>query len=216
MRISPHKIDYLWSFVKFICEMMVKKTLIFLILAIPIFASEPLDTIKTTYGDGSLARIYTVKKGTDVREGLSMSYNAEGKLMIQVPYKDGKMEGLFLSYYPSGKIREKVNYKNDLEDGVFERFFENGKLESRELYSQGLLNGLSEKWDSLGVKRESLAYENGELEGKARLFDSKGLVKEEMDFFKGMRHGYYRKYQKGVMFQQMRFRLNRCDSGCTQ
>ena len=157
--------------------MMVKKTLIFLILAIPLFALEPLDTIKTTYGDGSLARSYTVKKGTSVREGLSMSYNTDGKLMIQVPYKDGKMEGLFLSYYPSGKVREKVNYKNDL---------------------------------------ESLVYKNGELEGKARLFDSKGLVKEEMDFFKGMRHGYYRKYQKGVMFQQMRFRLNRCDSGCTQ
>ena len=195
---------------------MVKKTLIFLILAIPLFALEPLDTIKTTYGDGSLARSYTVKKGTSVREGLSMSYNTDGKLMIQVPYKDGKMEGLFLSYYPSGKVREKVNYKNDLEEGFSEKFFENGKLESRELYNQGILNGLSEKWDSLGVKRESLVYKNGELEGKARLFDSKGLVKEEMDFPICMRHGYYRKYQKGVMFQQMRFRLNRCDSGCTQ
>ena len=36
-------------------------------------APASLDTVKTTYDDGRVSRIYTVLKGTDVREGLALS-----------------------------------------------------------------------------------------------------------------------------------------------
>ena len=89
---------------------------------VSLLSAQSLDTIKTTFGDGSLARVYTVKKGTDIREGISLSYSAKGKLAVEVPYKDGKMEGTFKSYIPSGKLREQTIYKNGKESGVSEHY----------------------------------------------------------------------------------------------
>ena len=56
-----------------------------------------LDTIKEFYPDSTLSRVYTVQKGTDIREGASLSYHPNGKLAIEAPYKAGKLDGVFRS-----------------------------------------------------------------------------------------------------------------------
>ena len=73
-----------------------------------------LDTIKEFYPDSTLSRLYTVQKGTDIREGVSLSYHPNGKLAIEAPYKAGKLDGVFRSYYVNGKLWQTVGYK----DGV--------------------------------------------------------------------------------------------------
>ena len=44
-------------------------------LAAPQAASRALDTVRTTFDDGRVARMYTVLRGTDVREGMALSYH---------------------------------------------------------------------------------------------------------------------------------------------
>ena len=63
-----------------------------------------LDTIKEFYADSSLSRLYTVQKGSPVREGIAYSYHPNGKLAIEAPYKNGKLDGVFKSYYDNGKL----------------------------------------------------------------------------------------------------------------
>ena len=57
-----------------------------------------LDTVKTLYPKGNLARVYTVQHGTDVKEGWSVSYHPDGKIAIKAFYRNGLLEGTFSSY----------------------------------------------------------------------------------------------------------------------
>ena len=117
-----------------------------------------LDTIKEFYADNSPSRIYTVQKGTDVREGVAISYHPNGKIAVEAPYKNGKLDGVFKSYYDNGKVWQTIGYKNGIEEGVSTVYFENGIKKSREVYKNGILEGLSEEWDDKGTLRRKLPY----------------------------------------------------------
>lgn len=173
-----------------------------------------LDTIKTTFADGSLARVYTVQKGTDVREGVAISYHPNGKVAIEAPYKDGKLNGVFRSYYESGNLWQTIGYKDGIEEGFSTNFYENGQKQSRENYKNGVLNGLSEEFDERGLVRRKIPYADGQIHGKAQIYDDLGAVKEEMTFERGIRNGAYRRYNKGVMVLDAEFKANRCVKNC--
>ncbi len=173
-----------------------------------------LDTVVVKYPDGVLARLYTVQKGTSILEGFSFSYHPNGKLAIEIFYKNGKTEGSLKRYAPTGRLLSVTAYADGLEHGLSESFYEDGKRQLRENYKAGELDGVSEKWDVHGVLRQRSVYVNGKMNGRAKIFDEKGLIVEEMDFKNGLREGYYRRYTRGILTEQMRFLRNRCDSGC--
>ncbi|SHI38522.1 Antitoxin component YwqK of the YwqJK toxin-antitoxin module [Fibrobacter sp. UWP2] len=200
------------------------KNLFFVLFAccgfINALAAEPeapvstLDTVKTMFDDGSLARLYTVRHGTDVREGVSWTYHPNGKLAIEVPYKDGKMDGVFRSYYESGKVWQTIGYRGGIEEGFSTSYYENGKKQSRESYKNGVLDGVSEEYDERGLVRRKIPYVNGHIHGKAQVYDDLGALKEEMTFENGLRNGTYRRYQKGVKVLEAEFQANRCVKNC--
>ena len=80
-----------------------------------------LDTIKETYADGLVSRLYTVQKGSSVREGISFSYHPNGKLAVEAPYKNGKLDGVFKSYFENGVLWQAIGYKEGIEEGVLRR-----------------------------------------------------------------------------------------------
>lgn len=173
-----------------------------------------LDTIRTTFADGSVARVYTVRAGTVIREGVAISYHPNGKVAVEAPYKNGKLDGVFRSYFESGKIWQTIGYKEDVEEGITTIYFENGKKKKKEIYSQGILNGVAEEYYDDGSLFRSLPYERGLLNGVAKIYDQTGLLKEEMTFDKGLRHGPYRKYNKGLKVFEAKFDRNRCVENC--
>lgn len=174
----------------------------------------PLDTIRTEFDDGTLSRVYTVQKGTDVREGMSTTYHPNGKVAIEAPYKAGKLDGLFKSYYENGKLWQTAGYKDGIENGASTTYFDNGKKQSQEVYKNGVLDGMSEEWDERGLVRRKLPYENGQIHGKAQVYDDLGALKEEMTFVRGVRHGIYRRFNKGVKVMEATFENNRCVKNC--
>lgn len=173
-----------------------------------------LDTIKSTFEDGSLARIYTVQKGTDVREGVAVTYHPNGKVAVEATYKAGKLNGVFRSYYENGNLWQTIGYRDGIEDGFSTSYFENGKKQSRENYKNGVLDGMSEEYDERGLVRRKIPYSNGRIHGKAQTFDDLGGLKEEMTFERGIRHGAYRRYNKGIMVMESEFQMNRCVKNC--
>ena len=93
-----------------------------------------LDTVRETFADGSLARIYTLQKGTDIREGVSTSYHPNGKVAIEAPYKNGKLDGVFKSYYENGHLWQTIGYKDGVEEGASTDYYEDGRKKKREIY----------------------------------------------------------------------------------
>lgn len=89
-------------------------------------ADVELDSVKTTFPDGSLSRIYTVLKGTETREGVSRTYHPNGNLAIEAPYKAGQLDGEFRSYYENGKLWQTIGYKDGVEEGSSVNYFDNG------------------------------------------------------------------------------------------
>ena len=173
-----------------------------------------LDTIKEFYADSSVSRIYTVQKGTDVREGVAISYHPNGKVAVEAPYKNGKLDGVFKSYFENGKVWQTIGYKAGIEEGISTTYFENGVKKSREVYKGGVLDGLTEEWDDNGTLRRKLPYVRGQLHGVAKVFDNLGSLKEEMSLDHGLRHGAYRRYSKGLKVLEAEFEQNRCVKNC--
>jgi len=177
-------------------------------------AAISLDTVRTTYDDGRVYRIYTVQKGTEVREGVSLTYHPNGKLAVEAPYKNGKLEGVLRSYYENGKLLETIGYKNGIEEGYSTSYHENGKRKSREFYRQGELNGVSEEWDQKGNLRRQIPYENGQIHGVAKFFNELGVISEDMNFVRGIRNGAYHRYSFGKVEFEALFLDNRCVRNC--
>jgi antitoxin component YwqK of YwqJK toxin-antitoxin module len=54
----------------------------------------------------------------------------------------------------------------------------------------------------------------GHLHGVAKVFDELGSLKEEMTLEHGLRHGAYRRYNKGLKVLEAVFEQNRCVKNC--
>lgn len=173
-----------------------------------------LDTVRTMYDDGRVARVYTVKKGTDVREGVALSYHPNGKLAVEAPYRDGKLDGVLRSYDENGNLRETVGYLDGEEEGFSIVYFENGHRKSRETYRHGILNGVSETWDEKGKLRRQIPYENGQIHGVYKSFNDLGQIEEDMNFVRGIRNGTYHRYTFGKVVFEAEFKDNRCVKNC--
>jgi Uncharacterized protein conserved in bacteria len=62
------------------------------------------DTIVSKFDNGSVSRVYYVLHGTEVRDGVSVTYHPNGNVAIEAPYVAGKLDGVFRSYYENGKV----------------------------------------------------------------------------------------------------------------
>lgn len=188
--------------------------ILFALLAGATAAFAQLDTIRETYPDGSISRIYTVQQGTNVREGTSYSYHPNGQLAVEAPYINGKLDGVFRSYFESGKVWQTIGYKAGIEEGVSTTYYENGFKKSKEVYKSGILHGTVEEFYDNGKIRRRLPYALGSVHGVAKVYDQLGAVTEEMTFDKGLRHGPYRRFNKGIKTFEAKFEHNRCVENC--
>jgi antitoxin component YwqK of YwqJK toxin-antitoxin module len=182
--------------------------------AAPKSSNVALDTVRTTFDDGRVARIYTVKKGTDIREGVALSYHPNGTLAIEAPYRNGKLDGVFRSFDESGKLHETIGYMDGEEEGFSIVYYKNGKRKSREVYHRGVLNGVSESWDEKGTLRRQIPYEKGQIHGVVKFYDELGLLSEDVNFVYGLRNGAYHRYTFGKVTLEAEFRDNRCVKNC--
>ncbi len=183
-------------------------------MAAPKAAPVALDTVRTAYDDGRVSRIYTVLKGTDVREGVSLSYHRNGKLAIEVPYRNGKIDGVMRSYDEEGKLHETIGYLEGDEEGYSTVYYPNGKKKKRESFHQGILNGMSEEWSENGKILRQIPYENGQIHGVVKIYDEFGQIKEDVVFVRGLRNGAYHRYSYGKVTFEAEFKNNRCVKNC--
>jgi Uncharacterized protein conserved in bacteria len=140
------------------------------------------DTIVSKFDNGSVSRVYYVLHGTEVRDGVSVTYHPNGNVAIEAPYVAGKLDGVFRSYYENGKVWKTIGYRNGIEEGFSISFHENGVRALRESYKAGILDGTSEEWNEKGVLVRRIPYEKGQIHGRAQVFDRTGCLERRDDF----------------------------------
>lgn len=156
-----------------------------------------IDTVETTYADGSVQERYEAYKDTHgewVQHGLYTMWNEDGVMLLQYEATHGVRNGKYRSFYPSGRLEAEYeyvddqphgkavflyesgqemrveNYVNGVKDGPEIQYYENGKTKYEGTYVQGKPHGVYHKY-----------YPNGEHESTGK-YDMGELVSEQEDF----------------------------------
>lgn len=103
------------------------------------FKNKVQDTFKTYREDGSLE--FTTEYSNGIENGMSTKYDGKGRVVFQIPYKNGKREGLG-KFYENGILQLSVEYKNDLQNGIQREYDKNGNIIRENIYK----NDKEEKW----------------------------------------------------------------------
>lgn len=184
------------------------------------FAQDGLDTVKQFYSASEqISMIYTVQKGTKIREGAIQSFHPNGTKALEGTYIKGKLNGPWKSWHANGKPWKEMSFKDDLEDGLSQEwdprgillnennykageyagtqktFTADGKPEMEETWMNGKLNGVVRMWES-GILIRELFYKNGRLNGLLRAWWSNGNPKAVMTFSDGKPNGMVRNYDE--------------------
>ncbi len=106
--------------------------------------------IKQYMSGGHLAMETTFKNG--VKEGLTKTYYASGKLRGTLWYENGLREDSAKWYFEEGQLFRTTPYKRDTVDGIQKQYFRNGKLKAIIGYKKGLRTFEFEEYDLQGKK----------------------------------------------------------------
>ena len=106
-------------------------------------------------------------------------FYADGTLMSEENYIDGKLNGEQLIYYPDGLVTEFAIYKNGLKHGVISKYSSKGILIEEITYENGKPNGLAKYFELNGDLKETGHYKNGKRVGKWEFYMDGEIASEK-------------------------------------
>jgi antitoxin component YwqK of YwqJK toxin-antitoxin module len=75
------------------------------------------------------------------QNGISKSYNKNGKVTAEIPYKDDKVNGTRILYTDEGVKQKEEQVKDNKRNGKSTTYFKNGKIQISAVYSNDKLDG---------------------------------------------------------------------------
>lgn len=98
------------------------------------------------YRSGDLVlKEVTFKNG--VREGLTKTFDRNGRLYQTFWYKNGLREDSSCWYYPGGQIFRTTPYKHDTIDGIQRQYYSTGELRARIGFDKGMRTRIFQEFD---------------------------------------------------------------------
>lgn len=135
-------------------------------------------SMKRVFPDGNY-NITTYKD--DIKEGKSVSYSKNKKLLYSTYFKDGKTHGEYKSYYEdTGKLKSSSNHKMGKLEGLKESFYRNGKIKSQIVF-QNNRSTSKKKFD----EDENLKFE-GTFPGKVIYYKNNRKIAEGTSNWRGI------------------------------
>ena len=101
---------------------------------------------------------------TQIENGLSTEYHANGKKRLEVPYKDWRKEGIEFQWNDNGIKMLKARYKDGELEGLFTCWHENGQKKGEGQYKDDKKYGLWTYWDEEGEIAKTETYKDGPIE----------------------------------------------------
>lgn len=174
------------------------RTLFVLLFLLPIFG---LAQINQTDGNG-------------LRQGLWQKKQANGKLIYEGHFKNGKPVGEWKRYHDGGQLKATIVYRTTsdsadtrlfdvwgkkIAEGIYLNekkaarwsYFSNGRKISDEVFANGIKNGLARKFYDTGEVMETVEWKNGEQHGKYQVFFKNGQPFMQYKMANNSRHGLF-------------------------
>jgi antitoxin component YwqK of YwqJK toxin-antitoxin module len=121
---------------------------------------------------------------------------ADGRLLAEIDYVQGKRHGIFQSYGETGKPSSRVAYANDKPQGAAEYYYPAGQLARRAQHVDGLLDGEVHDYDEAGLLLATTTYARGRRQGALTLFHPNGKAREITMYKDDKKDGAPRRYDE--------------------
>jgi hypothetical protein len=121
-----------------------------------------------------------------IENGVSKAYYKNGKLKLEITFKNSKYDGPAKNYYPTGSLQASFMYKDGIKNGSETIYYENGKPYIVSMYVDGKRNGLRKMYWDTGELMAELEYKDGEPQPGLKEYkrDGKKLTKYPRIVFK--------------------------------
>jgi antitoxin component YwqK of YwqJK toxin-antitoxin module len=97
----------------------------------------------------------------DIQNGLQKYYFHDGKIYLEINYKDGLPHGVMKRYYRMGNVLEERTYVKGELHGPSKTFHENGRVSRQTCYRNGKMDGIQKKYRSDGTLAFEAPYHIG-------------------------------------------------------
>lgn len=121
---------------------------------------------------------------------------ADGLLLAEVDYVQGKRHGFFRSYGDTGTLSSCVAYAKDKPHGAAEYYYPGGRLARSAHHVDGLLDGEVHDYDEAGLLLATTTYARGRREGALTLFHPNGKIREITMYKDDRKDGAPRRYDE--------------------
>ncbi len=156
-------------------------SLIVLVLML-LVTSCKIQVVTTKSTAGVLESKYQQIRKTEIRHGYYRLYHENGRIAIEMFYKNGKLQGDEKSYHPNGQL----HYISTSEIGSYE--------------------GPFKYWYATGVLHQEGNCVNNNIEGELKTYYPNGVLKEIVSFSKSVENGAYIMYhQNGKIKEEGHF-----------
>ena len=129
-------------------------------------------------------------------DGSYKSYYENGELKIESFLMDGKKDGIHKTYYENGQLEQESPYKNDKRDGFARAYHENGQPKLEGSFKNDKLVGITKMYYENGQLKSEAIYKDGKLDGIKKDFYSNGQLKSEAIYKDGKRDGPQKSYDE--------------------
>jgi len=137
---------------------------------------------KEYFDNSVLAKVVYYKNG--ILHGKHQTYNADGKLEIDMNYSEGKKHGTWKFYYPNGMEAHIENWNMNVKNGEFKTLNEKGETISQEFFKKGIPDGTHTFNFPNAKPKHITVYEKGEIVEETEfeeLTGAKHVIKERID-----------------------------------
>lgn len=136
------------------------------------------------FAEGAVMEEVFYKDGK--KEGMRKQYHYTGKLKSEVPYKDNRPSGYCKFYYSDGVIAEEGNWNYGGWDGKYKNYYEGGSVENDFSYSYGKKDGYQRMYYPTGKVKTEGNWKNGIPEGMVKEYDENGVLQAEEFYSNGI------------------------------
>ena len=152
---------------------------------------------RSGYADGQLIEEGSYLNGK--RSGPWKRYWPNGKLMSEITYHLGRPKGPYKTYFPSGKAEEQGNWDLDRNTGAFKRWHPNGELAQEFVFDQyGTRDGQQLYYHENGQLAVSVNIEQGKEDGTLKRYYANGDLQQVAEFDGGVINAANSRYIKPV------------------
>ncbi|HEY2810123.1 MAG TPA: toxin-antitoxin system YwqK family antitoxin [Rhabdochlamydiaceae bacterium] len=146
---------------------------------------------KTYYPNGAVHTCVYYKNGE--LHGMKAMWDAEGNLLEEAWYENGKLSGRFFEKMRDGK-EQVFHYKNNRREGMHEIYYPSQESFTRvKGLEVNFVNDLAEgdaiEYNEEGIKSAVTPYVKGKKEGVAKVYSPKGTLMMSISFKEDKRHG---------------------------